>query len=126
MPVSSSTISSIITTNYPSVTTQTQDNGDHHGTIISTTIATVATTTLLTSSISTLVTSTLPPSTTSFDWTILPPIQDQICLQAGIKQPFYSILGNHYCQHTCLFKPMDECNLYLCFCNTPYLSTKNI
>ena len=64
-------------------------------------------------------------TTTAFDWTILPPIEDQICLQAGIKKPFYSILGNHYCQQTCLFRPMDECNLYLCFCSTQYLSTKN-
>ena len=69
-------------------------------------------------------TTPLPTTTTSPSWTILPPIQDQICLQAGIKKPFYSILGNHYCQHTCLFRPMDECNLYLCYCNTSYFSTK--
>ena len=59
------------------------------------------------------------------DWTVLPPIQDQICLQVGIKKPFYSVLGNHYCQHTCLFKPMDLCNLYLCYCNTKCVSSRN-
>ena len=52
------------------------------------------------------------------DWTVLPPMEDNLCLQSGIKPEFYSNLGNHYCQHTCLFKPMEVCNLYLCYCNT--------
>ena len=55
---------------------------------------------------------------------LIPEIQDQLCIQAGIKDEYYSSLGNYYCQITCLFKPMDQCNLYLCSCSTKYVSSK--
>ena len=56
---------------------------------------------------------------------IQPPIHQQICIQAAIKNNFYSLIGNEYCIETCQGKPMDVCNLYLCYCTTQWLSTKN-
>ena len=59
-------------------------------------------------------------STTTISTTVIPPIQDQICVQSGIKDLYYSVLGQHYCRETCLNQPMDYCNLYICYCNTKY------
>ena len=63
-------------------------------------------------------------ATETVPWTAIPPIQDQICIQAGIKEQFFSNMGNYYCQMTCLFQQMDKCNLFLCYCNTKFVTTK--
>ena len=55
---------------------------------------------------------------------IRPPIHDQICIEADIKLHFFSIIGQEYCIETCQGKPMDLCNLYLCYCKTQWLSTR--
>jgi len=41
---------------------------------------------------------------------------EPLCLQVGVKDRFWSQIGDYYCQATCLFKPMAQCNLYLCDC----------
>ena len=51
---------------------------------------------------------------------------EQVCTETGIKEPFYSDLGQKYCLQTCLGKPMSTCNLYICFCNTAYFTEKEI
>ena len=57
----------------------------------------------------------------------IPPIYNQICHEAAIKENFYSIIGNQYCVETCQGKPMDQCNLYLCYsyvCTTQYVTNR--
>eukprot|EP00093_Oithona_nana_P013350 13350.XXX_288045_289393_1 [CDS] Oithona nana genome sequencing. len=70
-------------------------------------------------------TTTTTTTTTEAAEPIQPPIHQQICIQAAIKNNFYSLIGNEYCIETCQGKPMDVCNLYLCYCTTQWLSTKN-
>ncbi|TRY68536.1 hypothetical protein TCAL_07254 [Tigriopus californicus] len=55
---------------------------------------------------------TATPSAT----TLAPPMRP--CLQTGIKDEFFSDLGDTYCQSICLGHPMYLCNLYICYCNT--------
>jgi hypothetical protein len=49
-----------------------------------------------------------------------PPPSQQLCIQSGIKPQWYSAIGNHYCEVTCLFQQSYLCNLYLCYCNTKW------
>ena len=70
-------------------------------------------------------TTSTPTTTTEAGEEPEPPIHQQICIQAAIKNNFYSVLGNQYCIDTCQGRPMDECNLYLCYCTTQWLSTKH-
>lgn len=82
----------------------------------------VATTTptAVTQSPSTPSTPTTPTTPT------IPPLPEQVCTETGIKEAFYSDLGQKYCLKTCLGKPMATCNLYICFCNTAYFTEKEI
>ena len=70
----------------------------------------------------TITTTTTITPTTSHDH--IPPLYSQICVVAHIKENFYSIIGNQYCVETCQGKPMDQCNLYLCYCTTQYVTTR--
>lgn len=64
-------------------------------------------------------------TTLSTPGSVVPPLEQQICVEAGIKQNFYSNIGNDYCIKTCQGKPMDVCNLYLCYCRTKWVSTRD-
>ena len=53
----------------------------------------------------------------------LTPPGDKICVDAGIREEFFSSIGNDYCKTVCVGKKQRLCNLYLCWCKTDWFLT---
>ena len=66
-----------------------------------------------------------PPFGTDLGTPEIPQRPDQICIEAAIKEQFWSKPGDFYCKLVCLGHPMHICNLYLCNCNTKYYKQKD-
>jgi len=43
---------------------------------------------------------------------------EQICIKTNILEAYASLLGQSYCEYTCLNQKMDFCNLIICTCIT--------